>query len=629
MKKEKLTEDFIENRGRSLFATSRNWIAETVVPRWKDSNDLYNSKFKKQNEGKSDILIGQGKLFIPKTYSHVQRMLVDILDTYFLDPEEIVDVISWKSIPSETREIVKALMNYRLNGHPINFYQESYEACLDALKNKVGIFKVYPNIKTEKTKVQIPNPANPLETIEEEKEVVTSFNPCIDCLPYEDVFFSPNATWKDYWRFPIIHRMRKPLDYLKRRGYKNLEDLESVYNSEGVDEIKEQRTADMGSPFSNNQDVSVNGQNEIFIYEFWDFLDVNGDGLLESCSYIMAGTADTATRLIRDIEENTLPYMAHGDDYNRPPIVMGQSFPEPHQLMGKDLPEIVEGLQRETNAIRNQRREAVALALRKPILINRSANIDLVGLLNRRIGGIVQGDDISLSSVREMDISDPTSQSIAEMAKVDTDFYETTSVPPNLLGMPSSSDETATAVTSQVANANKKIANVIRNLAYTLFIPSLRMLLRLEQMYESDNYIQMVTGRILGWKMAMDNMPPIEIIQGDFDLTVNIGMNKQTQINKWIMLFDRGVQANQATVGMLQAGVVNPANVHFVDTMKFYHKMLPLVGEKAVKEYMIAAQAAPQEGMASGVASQPRLPEQLTGEVGSMNPEGMQGMVNV
>ena len=85
MKKEKLTEDFIENRGRSLFTTSRNWIAETIVPRWKDSNDLYNSKFKKQNEGKSDILIGQGKLFIPKTYSHVQRMLVDILDTYFLD----------------------------------------------------------------------------------------------------------------------------------------------------------------------------------------------------------------------------------------------------------------------------------------------------------------------------------------------------------------------------------------------------------------------------------------------------------------------------------------------------------------------------------------------------------------
>src|SRR3989304_1312828 len=125
MKKEKLTDEFIENRGRSVFTISRNWLSETIVERWKDSNDLYNGKFKKQKDGKSDVLMGQGKLFIPKTYSHVQRMLVDVLDTYFLDPEEIVDVTSWKSVPSSTREIVKALMNYRLNGHPINFYQES------------------------------------------------------------------------------------------------------------------------------------------------------------------------------------------------------------------------------------------------------------------------------------------------------------------------------------------------------------------------------------------------------------------------------------------------------------------------------------------------------------------------
>ena len=634
MKKEKLTDEFVENRGRAVFTASRNWVTDNIVPRWKDSNDLYNGKFKKQADGKSDALIGQGKLFIPKTYSHVQRMLVDLLDTYFLDPEEIIDVVSWKNMPSETKEIVKALVNYRLNGHPINFYQESYEACLDALKNKIGVFKVYPNVKTEKIKVPTSIPSqDPLaqpEIIEEEQEVITAFNPCIDCLPYEDVFFDPRATWKDYWKFPIVHRMRKPLDYLKRRGYKNLDDLDSIQNSNGADEIKDQRTNDFSSPFANNQDVIISGQNEIFIYEFWDFLDVNGDGLLESCSYIMAGTADTANRLIRDVEENTLPYMRDGDDYNRPPIVMGQSFPEPHQLMGKDLPEVVEGLQRETNAIRNQRREAVALALRKPILINRSSNIDLVGLLNRRIGGVVQGDDISVSSVREMDISDPTGQSIAEMNKVDTDFYETTSIPPNLLGMQSSQEATATEVTAQNANANKKIANIIRNLAYTLFIPSLQMLLRLEQTYESDAFVQMVTGRMLGWGMPEDNIPTSATIQGDFDLNINTGMNKQTQINKWIMLFDRGVQANQAIVGMLQAGVVNPANVHFVDTMKFYHKMLPLVGEKSVDEYMIAAQAAPlslEEEM-RGIASQPKMPEQLTGEVASMNPEGMEGMVN-
>lgn len=622
--KQKLTEEFLTSRGRAIFSSSSNWLSEKIVPRWKDSNDLYNGKFKKSKDGKSDVLMGQGKLFIPKTYSHVQRILVDLLDTFFLDPEEIIDIAAWKNIPSETREIVKALLNYRLNGHPINFYHEAYEACLDALKNKIGILKVYPDLKMRKEQKFTQNPDNPYELFAEEVGVVDSFTPHIDCLPYEDVFFDPKATWKDYWKFPIVHRMRKSLDYLKKRNYKNLDDIETQFVLESADEIKEQRSQMTGSPFSPIQEVTVANQNEVYIYEIWDFLDVNNDGFLESCSYVMAGSADSASRLIRDVEENTLPYKKDGEDYNRPPIVMGHSFPEPHQLMGKDLPEIVEGLQRETNAIRNQRREAVALALRKPILVNRGANIDLISLSNRRIGGIVQGDDISLSSVREMEISDPTGSSIQEMMKVDSDFSETTSIPPNLLGMPSSQGETATAVTSHVTNANKKIAGIIKNVAYTLFIPSFQMLLRLEQEYENDEFIALVTGRKLGWNLAKDNVPAQQMIQGDFDLNVNIGMNKQAQINKWMMLFDRGVQSNQALMGMLQAGVVDPKTVKFVDTMKFFAKMLPLVGEKSIEEYIVNAMSPPpQQGQGAGVASQPTLPSQTSAGYQSMNPEGV------
>ncbi|MDP2672061.1 MAG: hypothetical protein Q8O68_00945 [Candidatus Daviesbacteria bacterium] len=636
--KKELTEEYIQSRGQSIFRSSSNWVSENITQRWKDSNDLYDGKFKRKQGEKpqSDVLLGQGRLFIPKTYSHVQRILVDLLDAYFSYPDEIVEVASWKNIPIETREIVKSLLCYRLNSHPINFYQESYEACLDALKNKVGIFKVYPNIKTKTIQVPIPQPLPPMsmdvprgtmpmaepQQMFQEQEVIESFNPVIDCLPYEDVFFDARATWKDYWKYPVVHRMRKNIDYLKRRGYKNLDDLKPAQTIDGTDEIKIQRNKENSSPFTLSSDVEVVNQDEVYIYEIWDFLDVNNDGLLESCSYILAGDEAGPTRLIRDVQDNTLPYKIEGEDYNRSPIVMGQAFPEPHQLLGKDMPEITEGLQRETNAIRNQRREAVALALRKPILVNRGANIDLVSLMNRRIGGVVQGDDISPSSVREMEVSDPTSSSMQESNRVDQDFYEVTSIPPDLMGMPSS-NQTATGVTAHISNANKKISQIIRNLSYTLFLPTFKMLLQLEQEYENDAFIEMVTGRVLGWQVAKDGMPAKEIIQGDFDLYVNMGVNKQTQINKWMMLFDRGVAANQATVGMLQAGVVNPAETHFVNVMKFFHKMLPLVGERAVEEFMLGALPAIQpEAGHKGVASQPVLPEQLGAEMLSQNPGG-------
>ena len=48
--------------------------------------------------------------------------------TVVIDPdtalEEIVDVTSYKDVNSDVRAIVKSLLNYRLNSHPIDFYAE-------------------------------------------------------------------------------------------------------------------------------------------------------------------------------------------------------------------------------------------------------------------------------------------------------------------------------------------------------------------------------------------------------------------------------------------------------------------------------------------------------------------------
>lgn len=619
-KKTPLTEEFLQQRAQKIYKASANFRDEKIVPRWMASNDLYDSIFSRSKtraggveRETSDVLQGQGRLFIPKTYSHLQRMLVDVIDTIFFDPEEVVDVVSWKNIPSETRNIVKTLLNYRLNGHPINFYEEAYEAIIDAMRNKVGIFQVYPELKTEKGP--------------DGDEIVTDFHPMIECLPYEDVFFDTKATWKDYFKFPIVTRIVRSRDYLARRGYINLDLIQSPTNVWISDQIKEQRSQDQGSPFQKDYNLDVPNAEAIMVYVVWDFLDVDGSGTLSSCSYTLAGDIGEPKILIKRPEKNDLPYEVPGWDYNRPPIFVGSAFPEPHKMYGKDLPEIVEGLQRETNAQRNQRREAVALALRKPILANRSAGLDLMQLINRKIGSVVLGDDISPSSVRELDISDPTSSTIQEQAKTDQDFYETTSIPPNLMGMPASADETATAVTSHVANANKKIAMLIRNLAVTLFLPVFKALLRLEQTYETDAFIELVTARKLGWNLANDATPPTTYIMGDFDLVVNMGVNKQMQLNKWLLILDRGNQYNATLAMMVQNGVVSPQNVKFFNPDPVWQRILATLGEKAYEEFQVQAQAPPPEMLAGsngkGVASITGLSADLPAEISNMNPEGI------
>jgi hypothetical protein len=611
-----LTPDFLIKHAQDAFEKSKSWREEEIVPRWKKSNDLYNAVFDVKERSKSDVLKSQGRLFVPKTYSHLQRILVDIMETFFFDPEEIVNITAWKSIPAETRLIVKAILNYRLNGHPINFYQEAFEACLDALKNKVGILKVYPETNLKK----------PVDG--------ESWRPIIEAVPYEDVFFDAEATWKDYYKFPITHRMRRSLDYLKKRGYKNLELLESATHMDptGGDEIKEQRSEDQGSPFNANTDSTPLNEG-VFVYETWTFLDVDGDGLLESCSYLSGGDAQGPKVLIRDVEKNDLPY-----DNDRAPFVVGSAFPEPHKMYGKDLPEVVEDLQKEINAIRNQNREAVAIGIRKPLLVNRGANVDLMSLVNRRIGGVVMGDDISPSSIRELETGGLTAGSIQEQARNDADFFEATSQSPTQFGVSTPGEESATENSNIQANANKKVSMIIANLAQTMFIPAFNMLLQLEQKHETDSFIEKVTGRMLG--MAFEKTGdegaedvevikgfPKKIIQGDFELSANTGVSKQQQLNKFFLLIDRGNMVNQTTAQMVQTGVIDPTKAEYFDLMAMFRRILPIVGEKNVDDFVLPAQAPPPppSGEGPGIPSQraPAASEgNLMAEIMNRNPEG-------
>jgi len=365
---------------------------------------------------------------------------------------------------------------------------------------------------------------------------------------------------------------------------------------------------DQGSPFG-GPGIFKADHASILVYEIWTHLDVNNDGYLESCSYVCAGDEQGPKIVIRDVEENNLPYKFSEFEEPRPPIVVGQVLPEPFMMYGKDVPQVGESLQRETNAQRNQEREAVAIALRNHTLVARGSNIDLVSLVNKRIGGVTLGDDISESSIRQMPMNQIPPNIYQSQARTDQDYFELLpSATPGQLGISRSGEETATENQSNLQNANKKVAHLVRNLAHTLFIPTMKMLLRLEQEYESDDFIKLVTGRTLGYNFSADDIPPRSFIQGDFDLTVNFGVNKENQIQRLMMIMERANLVNQTTMGMVQAQVVAPENAKFFDTTKILKRILPLLGEKNTEEFDVASQQPPPEAQAKGIASQTALP---------------------
>lgn len=67
----KISEETLKRHAQTKFDASRNWRDDKILSRWKKSNNLYDGIFESNQKEKSDVLAGQGRLFIPKTYSHI------------------------------------------------------------------------------------------------------------------------------------------------------------------------------------------------------------------------------------------------------------------------------------------------------------------------------------------------------------------------------------------------------------------------------------------------------------------------------------------------------------------------------------------------------------------------------
>lgn len=625
-----INDDFLKSHGNTVFTGSKSG-RELFEERLEKDLDLYNGKFS-EDERKYSEYLGAARLFIPKTYTGTQRILIDVIDTFLPDPEEIVDIASWKSIPYETRQIVKALINYRLNGHPINFYHELYEIGLDALRNLIGVVKVYPKLKTKMVPrlIEFPLPTGETAIIEhptEKDEVIDAYSPRYEALPPEDVFFSARATWKDYFKHPIVHRYEMTAAECLANGWKNVLPANDATDLNAGDPVKIARTEDIQDQGHFNTDIKAAGNKTV--YEIWSFLP-DETGEMRSGWFIMLGDSQAPSVVARGWEWNELPYKFDEFETNRPPFVVGSAFPEAHRLYGKSFPWITESLQKETNAVANQERESVARALRPTTYINKDANVDLMALARRRIGAYVQGDGPADQAVRELATMNPMAISPVHRERINQDYAEA-GIPPNLYGASSNADS-ATESTQQLSNANRKIAAVLKSLAYTVILPSMQYLLRLEQTYADDAFIKKVTGRVLGWGLAGDALPATEYIQGDFDFKVNLGVNKQAQVSKLFLMMDRGTAANQALAQALRLGVMSPENAQFIDMMKPFVEAMKVLGFRDMDEWSIPAQApAPMQagGRTPGLASSPRQIADPAQADQALNPSAPAGALSV
>jgi hypothetical protein len=577
---------------------------QMVEGKWIQDNDYYDSRYSVGDPSTSEVL-GRSRIFIPKTRARVQLLLAEVMDTLLFDPEELCDVQEWGDVPEEVRLLVKGRLNWRLNGNPINFWQEAYEAIEDGLVRRCAIMKVYPCLKLKKDGEEAYQ-----DSCKPKGYTVAAYEPRLETLRYEDVFFHRDATWKDYFRYPMVHRVARSRDYLKRYGYKNVDLLCAVNPAVAVDDrVKTQRATSNGSPFTTPAS-EIPKEEKLFVYEFWDFLDL-GNGRLQSCYYSLLGDASGPSVVGKEVAENTLPYKFSEFEEPLAPIILGQIYPRAHELYGASFPGDNRQLQQEVNYFRHQDREAVALAIRRPLLVNRESAIDTSALLNRRSSSIVMGDDIGPDSIRELQVGGGAYAGQAYGARTEMDFSESSSLAPSSLGVQDRGrDVTATEVSDVRTNAGKRTKMAIRCLAYTTFVPAFRMLLRLEQTYTPNSELKKAVKRHLGKELIESpGATARDVFSPEVGLRVDIGNNKGAQFQQMKVLLDAATQSNLALANALQIGVVDAKDVKFQNPMFYFKGLLRAIGHHNTDETELQAKAppppAPDAGGPPGMASPP------------------------
>lgn len=275
------------------------------------------------------------------------------------------------------------------------------------------------------------------------------------------------------------------------------------------------------------------------------------------------------------------------------PAVFGQCLTVAHRLIGEGFAEPLEGPQESYNYNLNMRKDNVALALNKHSIVSRYGGVDLQSLINSRAGGVTLVDDVN--AIKEREVGDVTQSSYLEASADDMMMQEMSGINDAKQGREKA--EKATVAQINYAEANAKIDLFIAIVAETYWKSFHSLLATLIQRFETDETIFRIANN-KARELTQNIFRPNEYdIDFDADCSVKVGvgtMGREFEIKETMLAIDRAVMANQSQFQMVQAGVVNPQHVTFINISALMDDLFPKLGKKSTERYYIPAQPPPQ-----------------------------------
>ena len=547
-----MAQDEDELRGRAdgwclqkaldIYVNSRNYMEANITLQWE--RNLYHFR---GEHGPATPYVRRdwrrARTFRPKTRANVKAQEAshaaaafatqDYLDVKAVDPTNEQQVIS--------AAVNKALLQNRLELVPWNWfltcqgmYQDTknYGICASHQYWRYEtVSEVVPAFDDEGKPIMSSDGKTPMG---EEKQVTTFDCPWVQDIPPECLLFDPMCDWRNPAQSsPYICYMMGMYagDALKRMTSTDTKTGQPLWRKYPLQQVLasarmnvDNRTRRAREGYHRVDPTTEKASGEYTMV--WAHLNICKEGGVDIAWWTM-GTELVLTDPIPLTD--MYPHLQPGER----PFQVGFSTVEAHRNYPDGDVSQIAGLQEEINSIANQRLDNVRLVLNKRYFIRRGSQMDLDALMRNVPGGGVMTNDPE-KDVQVVNTPDVTSSAYQEQDRLAQDLDD-------LVGGFGQASIAAGGKQMDRAGSMDVLqgaAGAVQDYSIKLFFetwmqPVLRQLVRLEQMYETDQTVLAVAAKSTPlWKRYGTDVVTDDLLQHNLSVTINVGIGNTDPVKR-------------------------------------------------------------------------------------------------
>lgn len=551
-------------RAQDAFRSSTSYVDTNYRASWENSLDLFNSIHPSGSKYHNPLYDKRSKIFRPKIRAIIRKTEASGAAAFFSN-QDIVDIQAQNQTNKQQAAgaaIMKELLQFRLKKN-VKWFQTVLGALQDAqvtgvccahvywkheskeVEHEVQVSKALPDLSPNNeltgfqgenlTSPSTVNKQNALSEIDNSEEFETRIEitkevlidePCIDLIPIDRLRIDPAASWIDPvnsspYVIEIIPMYVCDVKHKMKAGEWEVYSEETIMSAVGdtSGSLSYMRNKGKQNPYESGG-KGINDYATVWVHRH-----IHRDDTDDFEFYTLADKCMLTQP--RPLSESVF----HG----KRPYVIGNCNVETHKTFASSIPEMAQGLQEEANEIVNQRLDNVKFVLNKRYVVKRNKQVDVAALLKNVPGGVIAVD--ALDDIREISYPDVTTSAYQEQDRINGDMDE-------LLGNFSAQSvsanravgETAHGMALMNSSANVLIEYLLRTFTETFMEPVLRLMILLEQHYETDETVIAIAGqRAQAFEKFGVSEQLDKLLNNEFSLNVNVGMgatDPTAKINK-------------------------------------------------------------------------------------------------